>query len=172
MASTSTTTLSVPSAATSLAPVKPEINIKKMFQSPLSAPSSISPSDMLSSLMQKVGLPTQQQQQPYQGQSSHTPPDPSQLAHSFTPFVPNNTMRPPQTNGPNGGPPQSPQYPRQMSNGNVLHSQDSQNGGPPAGLSSPRLASHCHNSQSSMPPRHLRKCNPRYNLKYSLCGTM
>jgi translation initiation factor 4G len=123
-----------------------------MFQNPSSAPSSNPPSDTSSPSMRNVSLPTQQQQQPHQGQSSHTPPNPSQLAHSFTPFVPSNTMRPPQTNGPNGGPPRSPQYPWQMSNGNGPRSQGGQNGGPPAGLSSPRLASHPHNSQSLMPP--------------------
>ena len=116
-----------------------------MFQSPSSAPSSKPPSDTSSPSMRNVGLPTQQLQQPHQGQSSHTPPNPSQLAHSFTHFVPSN-------NGPNGGPPRSPQYPRQMSNCNGPRSQGGQNGAPPAGLSSPRLASHPHNSQSSMPP--------------------
>ena len=92
--------------------------------------------------MRNVGLP-EQQQQPHQGQSSHTPPNVSQLAHSYTPFV--STMRPPQSNGSNGGPPRSPQYPRQMSNGSSPRSQGSQNGGPPAGLSSPCLTSHPHN---------------------------
>ena len=130
-------------------PAKPKIDIKKMFQNSLSALSSNPPSDTSSPSMRNVGLPTQQQQ-PHQGQSSHTPPNPSQLAHSFTPFVPN-TMRPPQSNGPNGGPPRSPQYPRQTSNDNGTRSQDGQNGGPPAGLSSPRLASH--NSQTSTMPQ-------------------
>ena len=148
-ASTPTAASSVPPAAT---PMKPKIDIKKMFQSPSSAPTSNPPSDTSSPSMRNVGLPTPQQQ-PHQGQSSHTPPNPSQLVHSFTPFVPGNTMRPPQSNGPNGGPPRSPQYPRQMSNGNGPRSQGGQNGGPPAGLSSPRLSSHPHNSQTStMPP--------------------
>ena len=84
-ASTSTAASSVPSAATP--PVKPKIDIKKMFQSPSSAPSSNPPSDTSSPSMRNVGLPTQQQQ-PHQGQSTHTPPNPSQLAHSYAPFVP------------------------------------------------------------------------------------
>ena len=105
-ASTST----APSVTTS--PVKPKIDIKKMFQSPSSAPSSNPPSDTSSTSMRNVSLPTElQQQQPRQGQSSHTPPKPSQLTHSFLPFVPSNTMRPQQTNDPNGDPPRSPQYP-------------------------------------------------------------
>ena len=141
-----------PKASTSTAPpVKPKIDIKKMFQGPSSAPSSNSPSDTLSPSMQNVSLPTQQQQL-YQGQSSHTPLDSSQPAHSFTPFVPSNTMRPPQSIDPNGGPPKSPQYPWQMLNDNGPHSQDGQNGDPPAGLSSPRLASQPHNSQTSTTP--------------------
>ena len=145
-APTSTATPSVLSAVTP--PVKSKIDLKKMFQNPSSAPSSDPPSDTTSPSMRNVSLPTQQQQ-PHQGQS---PPDPSpQLAQSFTPFVPSNTMRPPQSNDPNGGPPRSPQYPRQMSNGNGTRSQDGQNGGPPAGLSSPRLASH--NSQTSTMPQ-------------------
>ena len=116
--------------------------------------------------MWNVGLPTQQQQ-PHQGQSTHTPPNPSQLAHSFTPSVPtSNTMRSPQSNDPNGGPPRSPQYPRQMLNGNGPRSQGSLNGGPSAGLSSFCLA---HNSQPSMmppppPPQMQPKC-------INLCGT-
>ena len=104
-ASTSTAALSVLSAATPPTNAKPKIDIKKMFQSPSSAPSSNAPPDTSSSSLRNVGLPTQQQQQSHQGQSSHTPPNPSQLAHSYTPSVPGNTMRPPQSNGPNGGPP-------------------------------------------------------------------
>jgi hypothetical protein len=79
----------------------------------------------------------QQRQQPHQRQSSQPPPNPSQLTHSFTPFVPNNTMRPPQSNGPNGGPPRSLQYPRQMWNGNGPRSSS---GGLPGGLWSPRFS--------------------------------
>ena len=151
-ASTSTAASS-PVLSAAATPVKPKIDIKKMFQNPSSAPSSNPPSDTSSPSMRNVSLPTQQQQ-PHQGQSSHPPTNPSQLgAHSFMPFVPNNAMRPPQNNGPNGGPPRSPQYPRQMSNGNGPRSQGGQNGGPPAGLSSPRLAPHPHNAQAStMPP--------------------
>ena len=148
MASTSTAALSVISAATPPANAKTKIDIKKMFQSPSSAPSSNPPSDTSSPSFWNVSLPTHQQQ-PHQGQSSHTPPNPSQLAHSVTPFVSSNTMRPQRSNGPNGGPPQSPQYLWANVNGNGPRSQGSQNGGPPAGLSSPCLASHPHNSQTS-----------------------
>ena len=81
-ASTSTAVLS---AATP--PAKPIIDIKKTFQNPSSAPSSNPPSDTSSPSLRNVGLPTPQQQS-YQGQSSHTPPNPSQLAHSFTPLSP------------------------------------------------------------------------------------
>ena len=108
-ASTSTAKSSVISAATPPANAKTKIDIKKMFQSPSSAPSSNPPSVTSSPSFWDVSLPTHQQQ-PHQGQSSHTPPNPSQLAHSVTPFVSSNTMRPPQSNGPNGGPFQSPQY--------------------------------------------------------------
>ena len=107
--STSTAASSVLSATTP--PVKPKIDIKKMFQSPSSAPSSNFPSDTLSPSMRNVGLPTQEHQQSHQGQFSHTPPNPSQFAHSFTPFVANNTMRPLESDGPNDGSPRSPQYP-------------------------------------------------------------
>ena len=136
------------------AAVKTKIDIKKMFQNPSSAPSSNPPSDTSSPSMRNESLLPTQQQQPHPGQSSHPPPNPSQLgSNSYMPFVPNNTMRPPQNNGQNGGPPRSPQYPRQMSNGNGPRSQGGQNGGPPAGLSSPRLTSHPHNTQTStMPP--------------------
>lgn len=83
---------------------------------------------------------TQQRQQPHQGQSPQPPPNPSQLTHSFMPFVPSNTMRLPLSNGPNGGSPRSPQYPRQMWNASVNdpRSQGGQSGGLPGGLSSPR----------------------------------
>ena len=113
-----------------------------------SAPPLNPPSDTSSPSTQNVGLPTQQQ---HQGQSSHTPPNSSQLAHSFMPFVPSNTKRPPQSNGSNGGSPPglSPQHPRQMSNGNGPRSQGSQNDGSLAGLSSPHLVSYPHNSQTS-----------------------
>jgi translation initiation factor 4G len=70
-ASTSTAASSVLSAATP--PVKPKIDIKKMFQSPSSAPSSNPLSDTPSPSIRNVALPTQQQQ-PLQGQLSHTPP--------------------------------------------------------------------------------------------------
>ena len=150
-ASTSNVASSVLSAATP--PVKPKIDIKKMFQAPSSVSSSNPPSDTSSPSMRNVGSPTQQQQQqPHQGQSSHDPANPSQRAHSFTPFVPSNAMRPPQSNGPDDGPPRSPKYPRQISNGKGPRSEGGQNGGPPAGLSSPRLASHPPNSQTSTTP--------------------
>ncbi|KDR75692.1 hypothetical protein GALMADRAFT_248310 [Galerina marginata CBS 339.88] len=127
-------------------PSKPKIDIKKMFQNPSSAPSPNPSSDSPSPSMRNVSLPSQQSSS-HPGQSTHPPP--SQLgAHSFTPFVPG-SMRPPQNSGPNGGPPRSPQYPRQMPNGNGPRSQGGQNGGPPAGLSSPRLGPHPHNSQPS-----------------------
>jgi translation initiation factor 4G len=58
-------------------------------------------------------------------------------------------MRPPQNNDPNDGPPRSPQYSRQMPNGNGPRSQD---GGPPAGLSSLRLGPPHNNQGSMMPP--------------------
>ena len=103
-ASTSTAASSVISAATPPANAKTKIDIKKMFQSPSSAPSSNPPSDMSSPSFRNVSLPMHQQQ-PHQGQSSYTPPNPSQLAHSVMPFVSSNTMRPPRSNGPNGGPP-------------------------------------------------------------------
>ena len=149
--STSTAASSVLSAAAP--PVKHEIDIKKMFQSPSLAPSSNPPTDTSSPSMRSVGLLTQQQQ-PHQEQSSHTPPNSLQPAQSFTTFVPSNTMRSSQSNGPNGGPPRSAQYIRQMSNGNGPRSQGSQDGGPSAGLTSPRLESHPHNPQTSaiLPP--------------------
>jgi hypothetical protein len=81
-ASTSTAASSVPSAATP--PAKPKIDIKKMFQSPSSAPSSNPPSDTLSPSMRNVGLPTQQQQ-PHQ--SSNTRRNPAyvpQRLHNHT----------------------------------------------------------------------------------------
>jgi hypothetical protein len=60
----------------------------------------------------------------------HPPLPPSQLgSHSFTPFVPNSPMGPPQNNDPNNVPPRSPQYSRQMPNGNSPCSQGGQNGG-------------------------------------------
>ena len=48
----------------------------------LSTPSSNPPSDTSLPLMRNVSLPMQQQQ-PHQGQSSHPPPNPSQLGGSF-----------------------------------------------------------------------------------------
>ena len=121
-----------------------------MFQNPSSAPSSNPPSDSSSPSMRNVNLPSQPSSS-HQSQSSHPPP--SQLgAHSYTPFVPSNSMRPPQNNGPNGGPPRSPQYTRQMANGIGPRSQGGQNGGPSAGLSSPRLGPPHNGQPSPMPP--------------------
>ena len=61
-----TSTASTSIAASSVPSVKPKIDIKKMFQSPSSAPSSIPPSDTSSPSMRNMGLP-EQQQQPHQG---------------------------------------------------------------------------------------------------------
>jgi len=119
-----------------------------MFQNPSSAPSSNPPSDTSSPSMRNVTLPTQQQQ-PHQGQSSHPPPNHNLVLIPIC-LLSLITMRPPQNNGQNGDPPRSPQY---LRNGNGPRSKGCQNGGPPAGLSSPRLTSHPHNTQTStMPP--------------------
>ncbi|KAF8967966.1 hypothetical protein BDZ97DRAFT_484089 [Flammula alnicola] len=146
--SSSSATASTPApTAVPATPAKPKIDIKKMFQNPSSAPSSGPSSDTPSPSMRNVPLPSQQSSS-HQGQSTHPPS--SQLgAHSYTPFVPSGSIRPPQNSGPNGGAPRSPQYPRQMPNGTGPRSQGGQNGGPPAGLSSPRLAPHPHNGQPS-----------------------
>ncbi|KAF8911486.1 hypothetical protein CPB84DRAFT_1722762 [Gymnopilus junonius] len=138
---------STPPVTAAAPPAKPKIDIKKMFQNPSSAPSSNPPSESSSSpAMRSANLPSQ-------SSSSHTGPShpqTSQLgAHSFTPFVPRDNMRPPQNSGPNGGPPRSPQFSRQMPNGTGPRSQPGQNGVPSAGLSSPRLGPHPHNGQPS-----------------------
>ncbi|KAF8176531.1 hypothetical protein BJ912DRAFT_930637 [Pholiota molesta] len=130
------------SAAVPLA--KPKIDIKKMFQNPTSAaPSPNQSSETSSPSMRNSPLPSQSSSS-HQPSQSHPPT--SQLAHSYTPFVPSGS-RPPQNNGPNGAPPRSPQYSRQMANGTGPRS-GGQNGGP-AGLGSPRLVPHSHPPQPS-----------------------
>jgi len=93
-ASTSTAASSVLSAATPPANAKPKKVLPQRLPHILSSHPP-SESDTSSPSIRNVDLPTRRQQQPHQGQSSHTRPNPSQLAHSFTPFVPGNTMRPP-----------------------------------------------------------------------------
>ncbi|KAJ3505971.1 hypothetical protein NLJ89_g7128 [Agrocybe chaxingu] len=142
---------SIPSSSTATAATqsKPKIDIKKMFQNPSSAPSSNPPSDTSSPSMRNTNLPSQQA-----SSSSHPPP--SQLgSHSFTPFVPSGQMRPQQHGGPNGAPPRSPSYPRQMPNGAGPRPQTGQTSGPPAGLSSPRLGPHPQPS-SMQPPTQMQ----------------
>jgi len=112
-----------------------------MFQNPSSAPSSTPPSDSSSPSTRNIGLPSQPSSS-HQGQSTHATP--SQLSQSYTPFVPRQ-----QPNNASNGPPRSPQYPRQLPNGNGARPQGGQNGAPSAGLSSPRLGPHPHNGQPS-----------------------
>lgn len=137
--STSTTALAAAAAAT---PTKPKIDIKKMFQNPTSAPPTHS--ETPSPSMRSTALPSQASSS-HQSAPQHPPT--SQLgSHSYTPFVPAGS-RSSQSNGPNNGPPRSPQYSRQMPNGNGPR-QGGPNGGH-AGLSSPRLGPHPHPAQPS-----------------------
>ncbi|KAF9485987.1 hypothetical protein BDN70DRAFT_870471 [Pholiota conissans] len=134
---------SSPTVSAALPITKPKIDIKKMFQIPSTAAPTNQPSETSSPSMRNSPLPSQASSS--HPQQSHPPT--SQLAHNFTTFVPGGSMRQPQNNGPNGGPPRSPQYSRQMPNGSGPR-QGGQNGGP-AGLSSPRLAPHPHPPQPS-----------------------
>ncbi|KAH9485515.1 Eukaryotic translation initiation factor 4 gamma [Psilocybe cubensis] len=139
-ASSSSSTATPAAASSAAALPKPKIDIKKMFQNPTSAPASNPPPDTSSPSQRNVNLPVQQSPL-HQSQSVHTPLTP----HSFSTFVP----RLPQNTGPNGGPPRSPQYPRQLPNGNGPRPQGGQNGGPSTGMPSPRLGPHPHNGQPS-----------------------
>ncbi|KAF9529696.1 hypothetical protein CPB83DRAFT_893220 [Crepidotus variabilis] len=142
---------------------KPKIDIKKMFQNPSSAPSSNPPSDTSSPAMRNISLPGQNQASssassgPPNSQSSSTHPS-SQLAHSYTPFVPR-----PQGGNPANGvgpPPRSPSYNRSMQNGNGPRNQGGPVGQNPnnSAMPSPRLGPPPHNgigqpgAPAGMPP--------------------
>lgn len=160
--STSTSASSTPSVSTP-PPRIGKMDIAKMFQNPsTAAPSPPTTSDTNSPSMRPSGLPNQQSHSSSSQPGLPPSSTPSPFgAHSFTPFVPQNGMRPPQQNsGPGGGPgPRSPVYSRQqMPNGNGARPQGGPNGpnGQPqmsSGLSSPRLAPMPHPGQpSGMPP--------------------
>ncbi|KAK0226366.1 hypothetical protein IW262DRAFT_1361563 [Armillaria fumosa] len=124
-------------------------DIAKLFQNPSSAPPSQASSDTSSPNIRPSNLPPSSQ--PPSIPSSSHPPYPS--------FVPQNGMRPQQSNaGPNGGAagsgPRSPQYQRQVPNGNAPRIPSGPGGpGAPqmsAGLSSPRMTPHP--PPANMPP--------------------
>ncbi|KAK0195854.1 hypothetical protein F5146DRAFT_1027372 [Armillaria mellea] len=124
-------------------------DIAKLFQNPSSAPPSQASSDTSSPNIRPSNLPP----------SSQPPSIPSSSHPPYSPFVPQNGMRPQQSNaGPNGGAtgsgPRSPQYQRQVPNGNAprIPSGPGGPGGPQmsAGLSSPRMTPHP--PPTNMPP--------------------
>ncbi|TFK74623.1 hypothetical protein BDN72DRAFT_788870 [Pluteus cervinus] len=143
----SSSSASTPSVSTPTTPSKPLMNkmdVSKLFQNPSSAPPTQPPSDTSSPAMRPSSLPPTSQTPSSQPQS--------QLAHSFTPFVPSG-MRPPPSGG---GPPRSPIYPRPMVNGNGPRSQNGPNTPAQvnAALGSPRMAPGPHPGQpNTMPPQ-------------------
>ncbi|KAJ7821115.1 hypothetical protein B0H14DRAFT_2832192 [Mycena olivaceomarginata] len=155
--SASASTSSTPPPSTPAAtPAKPyKMDVRMFFQSP-SSPAP--PSDPPSSSPSIRPSPLPQQQQPQN--PSQPPSQPSQLgAHPYTPFVPQNAMRPPpqQNSGAGGsGGPRSPGFPRQqMTNGNGPRPPNGPNGpgGPSqmsSGMGSPRMSQHP--GQPGMPP--------------------
>ncbi|KAF9560955.1 hypothetical protein CPC08DRAFT_455778 [Agrocybe pediades] len=165
-ASTSSSATSSPAvtpAAPAAAPptlAKPKIDIKKMFQS---TPSSTPPSESSSSpLTRNVGLPSQQPSSSSSHQSSSTHATPSHLTQSYTPFVPGQRQ-----NNASNGPPRSPQFSRQLANGNGARPQGGQNGAPSAGLSSPRLGPHPHNGQPAPMPQQMQPAMHQMGMPWS-----
>ncbi|THV06205.1 hypothetical protein K435DRAFT_711730 [Dendrothele bispora CBS 962.96] len=152
-----------PSPSTSTPPpLKPKVDIKRLFQQkPSSAPPSHPPSDSPS----VVGAGDSSSS--IAPQPSAPPPTSSQMgSQPFPPYGGPNMSRPPQQNppsnagpGPGPGPPRSP-YPRQMNGNNVRPANGTS--GPPGqahpspAMGSPRLGPPPHgqppNMQPNMPP--------------------